>query len=225
MQYGNIQAGIASWWGQGSSTDANIQTLLTAAASTGFKWALYYEAEGNSISGVAGSPNPTVAQITSDLTYIKSHYASDPSYLHVNGKPVLFVYGDPSDSCATATRWKQANTLGFYIQLKVFAGYASCANQPDQWHQYAPAVATDSQSGHAFTISPGFFKANESTPRLARDPATFSRSVQAMVASGAPWQLVNTFDEWGEGTSIESAQQWATSSGEGTYLDILHNNR
>ena len=26
-----------------------------------------------------------------------------------------------------------------------------------------------------------------------------------MVASNAPWQLVTTFNEWGEGTAVESA--------------------
>jgi hypothetical protein len=223
MQYAHMQAGIASWWGQGSDTDANIPVLLSAARGTGFKWALYYEAEGNSIPGVVGSPNPTVAQISSDLSYIRTRYAADPSYLYVNGKPVVFVYGDPSDSCATADRWKQANTFGFYIQLKVFSGYQGCASQPENWHQYGPASPTDAQSGHSFSVSPGFFKADESAPRLARDPATFSHSVQMMVASAAPWQLVTTFNEWGEGTAVESASEWASASGYGTYLDTLHN--
>ncbi|HEV3124814.1 MAG TPA: hypothetical protein VG266_09585 [Candidatus Dormibacteraeota bacterium] len=223
MQYGHLQAGIASWWGQGSDTDANIPLLLSVARGAGFKWALYYEAEGNQVPGVAGSPNPTVPQITSDLSYIKTRYAGDPGYLHVNGKPVVFVYGDPSDSCATADRWKQANTLGFYVQLKVFSGYQGCASQPDGWHQYGPDSASDSQSGYSFTISPGFWKAGEQTPRLARDPATFSRNAQTMVASGAPWQLVTTFNEWGEGTAVESASEWASASGYGTYLDTLHN--
>jgi hypothetical protein len=222
MQYGNIQAGIASWWGQGSPTDGRVPLLLQEAAGTGFKWTLYYEAEGNSITGEAGSPNPTVAQIQSDLTYIKSRYASNPSYLHVDGKPVIFVYGDPTDDCSTAARWTQANTLGFYVSLKVFSGYRTCPSQPDGWHQYDPSVADDSQSGYSFTISPGFNKANEATPRLVRDPATFSADAQHMVASRAPWQLVTTFNEWGEGTAVESAQEWATPSGEGTYLDILH---
>jgi hypothetical protein len=45
-----------------------------------------------------------------------------------------------------------------------------------------------------------------------------------MIASGAPWQLIATFNEWGEGTAVESAQEWATSSGYGAYLDALHNN-
>jgi hypothetical protein len=42
-----------------------------------------------------------------------------------------------------------------------------------------------------------------------------------MVASGARLQLVSTFNEWGEGTAVESADEWASDSGRGTYLDIL----
>ena len=43
-----------------------------------------------------------------------------------------------------------------------------------------------------------------------------------MVASRAPWQLVTTFNEWGAGTSVESATEWQSTSGQGAYLDILH---
>jgi hypothetical protein len=43
-----------------------------------------------------------------------------------------------------------------------------------------------------------------------------------MIASGAPFQLVTTFNEWGEGTAVESAREWSSASGYGTYLDILH---
>ncbi len=224
MQYGNIEVGIASWWGPGSKTDGRIPLLLQEAARTGFKWTLYYEAEGNAVTGEAGSPNPTVSQIQSDLTYISSRYGSDPNYLHVDGKPVIFVYGDPTDNCTTADRWAQANNKGFYVDLKVFPGYRTCPSQPDGWHQYDPSVIDDSQRGYSFSISPGFNKANEATPRLVRDPSVFATDAQLMVASGAPWQLVTTFNEWGEGTAVESAQEWASPSGEGTYLDILHAN-
>jgi hypothetical protein len=44
-----------------------------------------------------------------------------------------------------------------------------------------------------------------------------------MVASGEPWQFVTTFNEWGEGTAVEGATEWATASGHGAYLDALHN--
>ena len=43
-----------------------------------------------------------------------------------------------------------------------------------------------------------------------------------MVASGAEWQLVETFNEWPEGTAVESAREWGSPSGFGTYLDAMH---
>ncbi len=138
MQYGNIQAGIASWWGQGSQTDTKIPGLLSAASGTNFRWALYYEGEAQG--------DPTPAQITNDLTYIRDRYALDPSFLRVNGKFVVFVYADGNDGCGMADRWKQGNTVGAYVVLKVFSGYRLCASQPDNWHQYAPAVEADRQS-------------------------------------------------------------------------------
>jgi hypothetical protein len=43
-----------------------------------------------------------------------------------------------------------------------------------------------------------------------------------MLTSNARFQLVTTFNEWGEGTAVESALEWASPSGFGAYLDVLH---
>ena len=43
-----------------------------------------------------------------------------------------------------------------------------------------------------------------------------------MVSSNAKWQLVTTFNEWGEGTIVEPASEWVSTSGYGQYLDALH---
>ncbi len=215
MQYGNIQAGIASWWGQGHHTDSRIPAILAATAGSSFRWSLYYENESQG--------NPSASQITNDLTYIRDRYGRDPSYLRVNGKFVVFVYADGADACGMADRWKQGNTVGAYIVLKVFPGYGSCGSQPDSWHQYSPAVATDSQGTLSYTISPGFWLKG-SAVRLGRDLNRWIGNVRSMAASGAKWQLVTTFNEWGEGTIVESAREWATASGYGAYMDALHNN-
>lgn len=221
MTYGNVNAAILSWWGQNSQTDQRVSTLLGAtpgSSNPNFRWSIYYENESMG--------NPTVSQIQGDLQYLHDHYGTNPSFLRVNGKFVVFVYADGADGCGMADRWVQAdNNLGHmaYIVLKVFAGYKSCASQPDSWHQYSPAVNSDHQSGYSFAISPGFWKKGEN-PRLERNLATWNANIVSMVASGEPWQLVTTFDEWGEGTSVESAVEWASDSGFGQYLDALHNN-
>jgi len=215
MQYGGIALGIASWWGVGEHTDARIPALLAAAAGTGFRWALYYEEEG--------AANPTVDQLRADLTYMRDHYASDPSYARVNGKFVVFVYNANDGDCSVVDRWSRANTVGAYVVLKVFSGYRTCANQPQSWHQYSPEVAADRQAGYSYAISPGFWQIGRSV-RLARDLPRWQQNVRDMVASGAPWQLVTTFNEWGEGTAVESAVEWRSPSGYGLYLDALHRN-
>ena len=214
MKYAGIEAGIASWWGQGTLTDSRIPLLLAQAGSQ-FRWSLYYEAEAYG--------DPSVAQIASDLAYIGRRYASSGAFLRIDGRPVIFVYADSGDGCGMAQRWKQAGA-GFYVVLKVFPGYKGCPAQPDAWHQDAAADRSDGQKGQSFSVSPGFWLATESQPRLARDPTAFASAVRSMVASRAPLQLITTFNEWGEGTSIESATQWASPSGYGTYLDILHAN-
>jgi hypothetical protein len=215
MQYGHIQAGIASWWGQGKHTDVKFPQLLAAAAGTSFRWAIYYEGESQ------GNPSPT--QISEDLTYINDHYGHDPAYLRVDGRPVIFVYAAPGDACGMAQRWKEGNTQNNYIMLKVFPGYERCPDQPDSWHQYAPAKAENPLDTYSYAISPGFWLKGTGV-RLQRDPERWLTNVKSMLASGAEWQLVTTFNEWGEGTSVEPALEWSSPSGYGVYLDVLHNN-
>jgi hypothetical protein len=190
-----------------------MPALLNAARSTPFRWAIYHEGEGH------GDPSPD--QIRSDLHYIRDRYGSDPAYLKKDGRFVVFVYADANDGAQMAARWHAANDVNAYIVLKVFSGYRQSPDQPDSWHQYAPARADDSQTGYSYSVSPGFWHAAESAPRLQRDVERFKASVRAMVASNAPWQLVTTFNEWGEGTAIESAQEWSSPSGRGAYLDAL----
>jgi glycosyl hydrolase family 99/fibronectin type III domain protein len=232
MRYGGIQAAISSWWGVGDDTDTHFSTMLARADAlgTGFKLAIYYEPEG--------SGNPSVGTIQSQLAYLTGHYTGNPAYLRVGGKPVIFVYNadlQQDQTCATVDKWKQAVGSAWYVVLKIFPGALSCAWQPDAWHQYAPAQAVEHQTGWgSYAISPGFSKANETTPRLPRDLTRWRQNVRDMVASNEPWQLVVSFNEWGEGTSVESATAqtgpfgtaggWASPSGYGGYLDVLHSN-
>lgn len=220
MDYAGLEAAISSWWGPTHYSHTRLKTLMqtTSAMGSKLKWAVYYEMEGYG--------DPTVDKLAADLTVIRDSLATSPAYLKVNGRFVVFVYGADDTTCEVADRWKQANQRianAAYVQLKVFYGYRNCASQPDAWHQYGPSTASDEQAGQSITISPGFWRANESSPRLARDPARWRSNVATMVASTAPWKLVATYNEWTEGTAIESAADWGSASGHGTYVDALKN--
>jgi hypothetical protein len=217
MLYGHLDAGIYSWWGRDGypPTDDRFARYLAAARTTPFRWAIYYEREGYS--------NPSVDTIRADLEYIRDTYATKPAYLKVDGRFVVYVYGNSDDNCdSTAARWRKANTVGAYVVLKAFDGFRSCAAQPDAWHQYSAALPEYDLAPDAFMIAPGFEEWSEGAPRLTRDLARWRADAVAMVASNARWQLVLTFNEWPEGTSVESAHEWASPSGYGGYLDVLH---
>ncbi len=209
---------ISSWWGQGQHTDTALRHILMRSERAGspnpnLRWAVYYELESQG--------DPSAATLTADLKYLATAFFNEPAYLKVNGKPVVFVYAAANDACGMANRWVQAKQAvggNVYLVLKVFAGYASCANQPDSWHQYSPAVGYDQQGTLSAAASPGFWLKG-SAVRLARDPVRFESDVKKMVASRAFWQLVTTWSEWGEGTAVEPATEWGN-----TYIDILTRN-
>lgn len=207
MRYARCKAAIASWWGPDSAYSARFDSCLKAAEGTTFQWCLYYEAEGYS--------DPTASSLDADLDYVEARWASHPNYLHAGGKPVIFAYAGPGDGAAMPTRWQQANLGRFHTCLKLFPGFRDVPAQPSSWHEYAPASGRSDFAPYSFSISPGFAKAGEPV-RLPRDLVRFQADAEAMVASRARWQLVTTFNEWGEGTAVEPALEWGT-----TYLDVL----
>jgi glycosyl hydrolase family 99 len=216
MRWGRIEAATYSWWGNGSQTDQRLADHLAAGARTGFRWAVYYEAEGYG--------DPSVDDIRADLTYLRDTYAQSPGYLKVDNRFVVFVYGDANDGagCEAAQRWSQANTVGAYVVHRSFSGYNGCTAYADGWHPYSSHRYEFDLGRFAYTISPGFYFAKDSVPSRARNLRTWTRSVRRMTASRAQFHYLISFNEWGEGTAIESASQWSSRSGFGRYLDVLH---
>lgn len=213
-RYAGLDAFISSYWGRNTKTAQRLPLLLDAARGQDFHIAPYYEPESQA------SP-PTAAALQADFDSL-SALADDSAWLRVGGKPVLFTYNTGREgTCAGLDRILSASGGRFYINAKVFAGYTSCASQPDSWHQYGPAAAYDQQGTLSATVSPGFYKYNESEARLPRQLARFQTDLARQTASGAQWQLVTTFNEWGEGTSVEPATQWSSPSGMGDYLDAM----
>jgi Glycosyl hydrolase family 99 len=213
-RYAGLDAFIASYWGQGTPTARRLPLLLDVAARQGFHIAAYYEPES--------LPTPPSSSLLSQDFDSLHRLTAHPAWLRVVDRPVLFIYNiGPEAKCSAVSRLLAANHGRFYLSLKVFDGYRDCPEQPDSWHQYVPARGFDQQNSHSVTVSPGFFKFNELVPRLARDPERFQADLRRQVASGARWQLITSFNEWGEGTAVEPSRQWESASGYGTYLDAM----
>jgi Calcineurin-like phosphoesterase/Glycosyl hydrolase family 99 len=213
MKWAGLDAVISSWWRPGSPTDLRLSAVLDAAAGQGLQVSAYYEFEGEG--------DPTVDDIKADLSRLATLAAHD-SWLRVGAKPVLFVYNANDTTCALVTKWRQATGTDWYLNLKVFDGYARCPDQPDSWHEYGPASALSNHAPYSMNVSPGFWKFDEPTPKLDRNLANWRADLSTMADADVPWKLLTSFNEWGEGTAIEPATQWQTPNGMGEYLTAAH---
>lgn len=233
------EVAIASWWGIGTKEDSAFSTIISNFMSRAdnpypnLRWAVYYEDEG--------FEDPSVSTLVADLNHIKARFASSPYFLKSNNKPVVFVYAGSNDVPGSMLqRWSSANAqLGnhFYIVLKVFPGFETSSYQPDSWHQYAPAVRGGVHAPYSAFVSPGFWLDDGSPERLVRNPSSFESAVKTMVNSNVTWKLTETWNEWGEGTSVEPGVHVRTNQTTGAdelnttgypfenlYIDILKNN-
>ncbi|MBX7098849.1 MAG: hypothetical protein K1X89_14165 [Myxococcaceae bacterium] len=216
LRYAKVGAAIAFWGGPGSASDTALKTVMSQAEGEPVRWAVYDQEEDGK--------SPSTAQVRATLDAVASDLGKRPNYLHLGGRPVVWVRFGPEDtSCAAVERTLDANDAGVALVLKVFDGYAACPRQPDGWHQYAPDTATGSHLPDAVFVSPGYQTVG-SAPKLARDAARFERDVQAMVAANPRFQVVTSFNDFVAGSAVESAPAWASDSGFGTYLDVLHRN-
>lgn len=227
---------IGSWWGQGHKSDIAFKHIITDVMNRtdnpypNLRWALYYEKEGFG--------NPALSELVSDLNYIKASYTSQPGYFKINGKPVIFVYNAAHagyDPLEDLSRWSQARQqTGFYIVMKADPlSKGGDRTLMDGWHEYAPANRSGTRATDFYFVSPGFWLEG-TAQRLTRDLTAFNTAVSAMVQANVTWKLTETWNEWGEGSSVEPGEQVTqTKTGVATlttnappfknsYIDILN---
>ncbi|MDX2429849.1 MAG: hypothetical protein QNK35_02885 [Bacteroides sp.] len=234
LEYANVDVVIASWWGLDNANrrprDWAIKKcmeetdLRSENGEIDLKWAIYYELEA--------SYNEPMDTIKADLDYLMERYVKKHDcYAHINGKPVIFVYtrGSEDNTEEFMKKWADAVDGKWYYVLKVFGGYKDINYQPSSWHQYGPSTRIHkmedaSRKLVSINISPGFKHADPGkTTFLERaSEELWTDLVREMLGSEVNWQLITSYNEWGEGTSVESALEWKTESGYGMYLDVLH---
>jgi hypothetical protein len=208
MAEARIEFAAASWWGPGKVTDNNFALLIRDVMNRAdnpypnLRWTLYYEEESTG--------DPTVEKIVSDLNYIADNYATQRSYFRIGGKPVIFVYATSGDKEGMVQRWVAARNQAktpFFVVLKIYSGYRGASPQPDGWHQYGPSSRLHQHAPYSAAVSPGFWHDGDAAPTLARDLAAFRSAAQQMVGANTAFKLVTTWNEWGEGTGVEPAEQ------------------
>lgn len=219
MEYANIDLAISSWDGPGANFDRSRMSMLleeTSAQHASLKWTMNYEGERND--------HPSPEQIQSDLVYLKTWFAWQDSWAHVNGKPVIFVNNVPG--CDVVERWMRGAASDWYVVLRVFEGFRRCIYQPDSWHDQRVNDGNDGIDivpGMFYNLAPGEWTSGRDRPEMERlSPREWCNHVEDMERSNAQWQLITSFNEANKGTSIEPSSDWSSDSQYGSFLDCLH---
>ncbi len=177
-----------------------------------FRWAIYYEPEGYG--------DPSVSTIEADLNYIRTNYATQPSYLRVDGKPVVFVYNAKEADASSdywqndLSRWTQvrndmaAADTPFYISMKDDPLWVR--RQPERDGLLARLRARHRLRHRERVLLLGQPGLLEGTGRAAAGPRPDQVRYERGVDGRRPGGLEDheTWNEWHEGTSVEPGAQW-----------------
>ncbi len=219
-----IDAFVVAWYGPNgdtNQTEPNLTALLDEAAARGFKIAVLFETD----SPFLGSVDATTAA----LQHLLSVHANHPAYLRVDGRPVVFfwrpgIYG--VDTWAAIRSQADPGYNAFWVGegvdtglLAVFDGHhlysntwnppadLTATNQKFAARVNAAEAATGANKQWVATVMPGY---NDVKIRPGSGFATdreggayYERAWQAAIAGGADWVVINSFNEWPEGSYIE----------------------
>jgi hypothetical protein len=228
-QQAGIDAFELDWWGPGNPTDSNLQTLLSAANSHGFKITLVMDLNSPFIHNTG--------DLVNDLKYA-TRYFGDGAWFHYSGKPLMAFYGNRKYDVGTwgwirgqvdpnhSSVWLGEGDLFSY--LDVFDGIYpySIAWSPDpasQLASYASSTRTHPGKLWVATVMPGYNDTLLGRPNgfsVNRQGGAYYNQVwQGAVASQPDLVSISTWNEWPEGSEIEPAQSFGN-----LYLQLTKQN-
>ena len=227
LNYAKVDVAIASWFGPGSQSEATRIPLLlrrtVAPAEVGAvlrmrgQLAERIELSGRRTgSGRRGDPEGSrLRKRVHGLARLFARERQAPGVRVERGG--LFLRGGRSLEAGRTRLVRRAEAV---IGLQ---GTAPISPTPGTSTRRLRRPSTTRAT--TYSISPGFRRADGAGSVLRRSVRRWRRQVRQMVASREPWQLITTFNEWGEGTAVEPAREWRSRTGYGKYLDALHKTR
>jgi hypothetical protein len=231
-----IDALVVNWWGPqaDNQTEINLRAMLDEAAARGFRIAVDVDMNSPYL-GSAGA-------IQAAMSHLLANEAQHRAYLRVGGKPVIFFYhqdarlGTGGWAAMRAAIDKDHNSLwieegvdvsplsvfdGHHLYSVTWANGTDLAYTANKFGRLVRAKASEVGSPKVYvaTVMPGYNDLRTGRgSAFAVDRAGgayYEGSWQAAIGAAPDWVVINSFNEWPEGTYVEPSQAFGNQ-----YLDL-----
>ncbi len=224
-----IDALVLNWWGAGNRTDTNLAALLGIAEQKGFRVAAVLDINSPFMQGTAS--------YAENLGRLLAEHAARPAYLRFEGKPVVFFYNVSRLPVATwqqirsqadpdrAALWIAEGTDlsyqqvfdGHHLYSIAWPGGSAPSSILPKWGDRVRRYNRDHGTAKLWvaTVMPGYddrgVRPQSGFARSREGGEYFRQCWQAALDSRPDWVIVNSFNEWMEGTQIEPGRAHGTA--------------
>lgn len=235
MKVGGLDGIVVDWYGASGAYDyplinAGTERIIAAARRAGLAVAICYEDRTlrARIDGGLLAASNALAAARADLDAARTRWMDDPSYLTLDGRPVVFAFGPLL--LRTSAEWEAA-FAGYPVapvfisqDTRIAPAASGAFPWPPMWASERGTLTTarlntylDAFYGQAASwpvpvagAFPGFHDIYAEAGLHAsygfldaRGGATFRETLDRALRSGAPLVQIATWNDFGEGTAIE----------------------
>ena len=228
-----IDAFVVNWWGKGNRTEKNLKAMLDVAAQTGFRLTVDFDINSPFMGGVDSYAD--------NLRHLHTTHAAHAAYLRHQGRPVVFFYNvsrlpvstwqslrdqvDPERKTiwiAEGTDLKYQSVFdGHHLYSITWPNRIPPAQILPKWGDRVRSYNQQNGTSKLWvaTVMPGYddrkVRPGNGFARSRDGGAYYRQAWQAALASKPQWVVINSFNEWPEGSYIEPSQAYG-----GLYLDL-----
>lgn len=228
-----IDAFVVNWWGKGNRTEKNLKAMLDVAGQKGFRLTVDFDINSPFMGGVDSYAD--------NLRHLHTVHAAHPAYLRHQGRPVVFFYNvsrfpvgtwqslrdqaDPERKAiwiAEGTDLKYQSVFdGHHLYSITWPNHIPPGQILPKWGDRVRSYNHKNGTAKLWvaTVMPGYddrkVRPGNGFARSRDGGEYYKQTWRAAIASKPQWVVINSFNEWPEGSYIEPSQAFG-----GLYLDL-----